>query len=97
MIYVGQGAEHPGLYRRALHIRPDEIHWIRPDMEMAVGEQRDFSIRIRYRQPLQKGTLRREADGMYVVFEQPQRGVTAGQFAAWYDGDELMGSGVIDA
>ncbi len=97
VIYVGQGAEHPGLYRRALHIRPDEIHWIRPDMEMAVGEQRDFSIRIRYRQPLQKGTLRREADGMYVVFEQPQRGVTAGQFAAWYDGDELMGSGVIDA
>ena len=73
VIYVGQGAEHPGLYRRALHIR------------------------MRYRQSLQKGTLRREADGMYVVFEQPQRGVTAGQFAAWYDGDELMGSGVIDA
>ncbi|MFN7328689.1 MAG: aminomethyltransferase beta-barrel domain-containing protein, partial [Bacteroidota bacterium] len=26
----------------------------------------------------------------------PQRGVTPGQFAAWYDGEELIGSGVID-
>ncbi len=31
----------------------------------------------------------------YVVFDTPQRGITPGQFAAWYAGEELVGSGVI--
>mgnify|MGYP002415567607 FL=1 len=54
-----------------------------------------FSMRIRYRQPLQGGVLHVTEQGGYIVFDRPQRGVTAGQFAAWYDGDELVGSGVI--
>jgi tRNA-specific 2-thiouridylase len=32
---------------------------------------------------------------MYILFDEEQRGVTPGQFAAWYDGEELIGSGVI--
>ncbi|TFH48727.1 MAG: hypothetical protein E4G92_03065, partial [Bacteroidia bacterium] len=28
-------------------------------------------------------------------FDRQQRGITPGQFAAWYDGEELLGSGVI--
>lgn len=96
ILYVGQGQTHPGLFRRALHIRPDEMHWIRPDMRLAEGEKRRFKIRIRYRQPLQDGTLHVTDKGGYIVFDKPQRGVTAGQFAAWYDGEELVGSGVID-
>jgi tRNA-specific 2-thiouridylase len=35
-------------------------------------------------------------DDGYIVFDIPQRGITAGQFAAWYENDELIGSGVID-
>jgi tRNA-specific 2-thiouridylase len=54
-------------------------------------------VRIRYRQPLQDATLYRREEGLYILFRQAQRGVTAGQFAAWYDGDELLGSGVINA
>ena len=96
IVYTGQGQSHPGLFRKALRIRPDEIHWIRPDLTLQPGESRRFDLRIRYRQPLQKGTLHIFDDGGYIVFDQPQRGVTAGQFAAWYDGDELVGSGVID-
>ena len=68
---------------------------MRPDLSLADGESRRFSIRIRYRQPLQGGVLHRRADGLYIVFDQPQRGITAGQFAAWYSKDELVGSGVI--
>ena len=94
-LYLGEGRNHPGLFRRALFISSDEIHWIRPDLAQTVGEQREFSVRIRYRQPLQKATLTMQSEGMYILFDEAQRGITAGQFAAWYSGDELAGSGVI--
>jgi len=96
IIYVGQGKQHPGLYRKGLFIRKEEIHFIRPDLIMKVGEERDYLIRHRYRQPLQKGKLIMKAEGLYIIFEEKQRGITAGQFASWYDGEELIGSGVIN-
>ena len=96
IVYVGQGQHHPGLYRPALRIRPDEMHWIRPDMALQNGESRRYSLRIRYRQPLQQGVLHQTAEGGYLLFDEMQRGISAGQFAAWYDGEELIGSGVID-
>ena len=96
IIYVGQGKDHPGLYRKGLFIRKEEIHFIREDLTMRVGEERDYSIRHRYRQPLQKGKLIMKKEGLYITFEEKQRGITAGQFASWYDGDELIGSGVIN-
>ena len=95
VLYVGMGQEHPGLYRRALRILPEEMHWIRPDRALQPGGSARFSMRIRYRQPLQGGVLHVTEQGGYIVFDRPQRGVTAGPFAAWYDGDELVGSGVI--
>ena len=96
VIYVGEGDAHPGLYRRALKIEPQDIHWIDPSMKMRTGEQRRFSVRIRYRQPLQSATLFMREDGAYILFDEPQRGIAAGQFAAWYDGEILVGSGIID-
>ena len=97
IVYVGQGREHPGLYRRGLHIRPQEMHWVRPDRALRPGESSRFSLRIRYRQPLQGGILYATEAGGYLIFDRSQRGVTPGQFAAWYDGEELIGSGVIEA
>lgn len=96
VVYVGQGDGHPGLYRKALHIAAGQMHWIRPDLEMKAGERRRYSVRIRYRQPLQGAELIADSGGAYILFDEPQRGITAGQFAAWYDGDELVGSGVIE-
>ena len=96
IIYVGEGHTHPGLSRLCLRVSPDELHWIRPDLEMAVGEVRKYRVRIRYRQPLQDATLLRREDGMYILFDSAQRGITPGQFAVWYaDDDEMIGSGVI--
>ncbi len=95
VIYVGEGDRHPGLYRRALRIEPAEMHWIDPADALRPGESRRFSIRIRYRQPLQGGELIVRDDGAYLLFDEPQRSIAAGQFAAWYDGEVLVGSGVI--
>ena len=96
IVYLGEGGAHPGLYRSALYIGHDDVHWIRPDLAMAPGEERDYLVRIRYRQPLQRARLICHPDKMYIRFEQPQRGITAGQFAAWYTEDgELLGSGTI--
>jgi tRNA-specific 2-thiouridylase len=96
IIYVGEGQDHPGLYRKGLFIRDDEIHWIRPDMELQADETGDYMVRIRYRQPLEQARLYRRNNGLYILFKNPQRGIAPGQFAAWYDGDELVGSGVIN-
>ena len=97
LIYIGQGRNHPGLYREALRITPEEVHWIRPDKAMEPGEERRYRVRIRYRQPLQKATLICKETGMYILFDEPQRGITPGQFAVWYAEDgEMLGSGVIN-
>jgi tRNA-specific 2-thiouridylase len=104
VVYVGQGDSHPGLWRSELTVIEEDIHWVRPDRAVAPGASERFSFRIRYRQPLQGGVLHHLAGGgvdvssgggLRIVFDKPQRGVTPGQFAAWYDGDELIGSGVI--
>ena len=108
IIYVGEGHTHKGLSRSCLRVLPEEIHWIREDMRMKIGEIRRYRVRIRYRQPLQDATLVMRQNGLFIIFDEPQRGITPGQFAAWYspikDGSEvstcetsveMIGSGVI--
>ena len=95
IVYVGQGKDHPGLFRNALKVIHDDIHWVRNDMKIQLGEELEVKARIRYRQPLQKATLILQKDALYVVFEQQQSAITSGQFVAWYQDKELVGSGVI--
>lgn len=94
-IYVGEGHTHKGLSRSCLRIAPEDIHWIREDIPMQDGEIRRYRVRIRYRQPLQDATLIKRSNGMFILFDEPQRGITPGQFAVWYDNDEMTGSGII--
>ena len=95
VIYTGQGKDHPGLYRRGLFVKQDEIHWIREDLALNNGDTLCVMARIRYRQKLEKATLHKTALGMYVIFDALQSAITQGQFVAWYDADECLGSGVI--
>jgi len=95
IIYTGQGKQHPGLYRRGLLVKTNDIHWVREDLRLNLGEQMEVMARIRYRQPLEKATLFREKEGLFVLFQQPQSAIAEGQFVAWYQGEELLGSGVI--
>ena len=95
LIFVGEGVEHPGLYRKTLKIKTEDIHWIRTDLALNIGETVTYKVRVRYRQPLQKASLHRLEDGLFIDFDKPQQSITPGQFAAWYLNDEVIGSGVI--
>lgn len=97
IIYTGQGENHYALNRPGIHIKAADVHWVRPSQKMAIDEIREYDVKIRYRQPNQKAKLIRKENGIYIVFDELQKGIAAGQFAVWYDGDELVGSGVIFA
>ena len=95
IIYVGEGHAHPGLFRRTLFVKKEDIHWIRTDLALSLHQSIEAMVRIRYRQPLQKATLYLNDSGLYIDFTTPQSAITSGQFAAWYIEDELIGSGEI--
>ncbi|MDH5399516.1 MAG: tRNA 2-thiouridine(34) synthase MnmA [Cyclobacteriaceae bacterium] len=95
IIYLGMREDHPGLYRKALFVPQNDVHWVRPDLKLATGAEKAYSARIRYRQDLKPCKLIQKEEGLYVLFEESQKAITSGQFVAWYDGDELLGSGVI--
>ena len=95
LVFVGEGKDFPGLYRKTLRINNDEVHWVREDLRLKNGESMEVMARIRYRQPLEKATLYQFEEGFFIEFENPQSAIAEGQFAAWYHGDELLGSGVI--
>ena len=95
VIYTGQGKDHPGLLRKTLFVKEEELHWVRTDLTLQPDEVMEVYARIRYRQPLQKAKLYRVVGGMYVDFVEKQSAITEGQFVAWYNNDELLGSGVI--
>jgi tRNA-specific 2-thiouridylase len=94
-IYTGEGKNHQGLYRNVLLVSNEEIHWIREDLTLKVGETMQVEARIRYRQVLEKATLHKVESGLYVAFENKQVAIQEGQFVAWYKNEELLGSGVI--
>jgi len=95
LIFVGEGVDHPGLYRKTLKIKTEDIHWIRTDKALQVGESATYKVRIRYRQPLQNALLHQFEEDLFIEFDKPQQSITPGQFAAWYLKDEVIGSGVI--
>jgi tRNA-specific 2-thiouridylase len=95
VIYTGLGEDHPGLNRYGLFVKSDQIHWIREDLALKPGESAEYVARIRYRQPLSKVTLVMRENGLYVIFENAQKGIASGQFVAWYNDDECIGSGTI--
>ena len=96
IIYVGMGESHPALYKKALFVKSNEIHWIREDLKINENETMNVEFRIRYRQPLQSGTIYRFKKGLYILFDKPILSVTSGQFVSWYIDDELIGSGTIN-
>ncbi|UBB89014.1 tRNA 2-thiouridine(34) synthase MnmA [Candidatus Kaistella beijingensis] len=95
LLFVGEGKNFPGLFRKALKIENAEVHWVREDLKLQNGDSMKVKARIRYRQPLENATLYQFEEGFYIEFENPQSAIAEGQFAAWYLEEELIGSGVI--
>lgn len=95
IVYSGQTDEHPGLNKYALKIKTKDFHFVSNQFKLKDLNKSSYSIRIRYRQSLQDGSIHVKEDGIYILFKEKQRGITPGQFAALYDGEELIASGVI--
>ena len=95
-VYVGEGEDHQGLSRPGLLIQEEDIHWVKDADKMEVGASKPVEARIRYRQPLFGATLIKLESGLEIKFDSTQKAVAKGQFAAWYAGDVLVGSGVIN-
>ena len=96
IVYTGQGDQHNGLYRKGLYVKNEDIHWIRDDLKLKPESDMQVEARIRYRQNLEKAKIYQRSNGLYIIFDKPQRGITPGQFVAWYLEDELLGSGIIN-
>ena len=96
LIYTGQSELHNGLNKYALKIEINSINWLNNNALFNKNNELSCRVRIRYRQPLQDAILLRVNGDVFVLFSKKQKGVTPGQFAAWYQGDELVGSGVIE-
>ena len=96
IVYVGMGDTHPGLFRFGLFVKATDVHWIREDLSLMPGESARYLARIRYRQPLSMATLIMRSQGLYIVFDDAQKSIASGQFVAWYEDAECIGSGVIN-
>ena len=96
IIYVGEGKNHPGLFRKVLFIKSEDLHLLRKDKFLNKENIFKLKARIRYRQPLQDASLLIIGDGAFLIFDKKQSAITKGQFAVWYKNQELLGSGVIN-
>ena len=91
-LVVVQGHDHPLLSSRELTTEP--LHWLKS----APTDAFRCTVKVRYRQPDQLATLEPLVNGAArVVFDQPQRAVTPGQYAVVYDGDRCLGGGIIES
>ena len=96
VVYVGMGEKHPALFKMALFVNSKDIHWVRDDLKIKNNQSLEVDFRVRYRQPLQSGTIHKYDEGLYLLFKKPVSSVTSGQFVSWYIDEELIGSGVIN-
>ena len=90
------GESHPALFKKALFVNTNDVHWIREDLKIKENDSLEIQFRIRYRQPLKSGVIHNYKKGLYILFEKQISSVTSGQFVSWYLRDELIGSGIIN-
>ena len=94
LIYVGEGSDHPGLYRKSLKVYADNFHIVNPHYNIL--NLNKLKARIRYRQALQEVSIKADKDFFYFDFIKNQKAIARGQFISIYKSDELIASGVID-
>ncbi len=91
VLIVGQGSDHPRLYSRGLIAK--QLHWVdrgRPDDEFRCA------VKTRYRQQDIPCTVKViDDDHVEVMFDEPQKAVTPGQSAVFYQQECCLGGGII--
>ena len=89
ILYVSHGDEAP-LYSKACRV--SNLNWIGYMPRLTI----DCTAKFRYRQPEQKVKIKLENGTALVEFAEPQRAVTEGQYAVFYDEAYCLGGGVIE-
>lgn len=95
VLIVASKADEEKYFKKEVKIR--NVNWISgsPSISDVARPIKMYKARIRYRQPLQSCKLRVTRYGLLVTFAQAQRAVTPGQSLVIYDGQTLLGGGVI--
>lgn len=91
LLYIGQGKDHPRLYKSQL--RAVHFNWIAGEPPQSAF---DCTAKFRYRQRDCACHVEVEGDCVHVRFAQPQRAITPGQYAVLYQGEVCLGGGVIE-
>ncbi len=92
-LIVVQGTDHKALFTNYMSL--DNIYWV-DETEPTLPYS--LSCKHRYRQPDQRCEIKKAENGKYFIsFEQPQRAITPGQSAVFYDGEICLGGGVIES
>ncbi len=90
-LIVVQGTNNPALFKS--NLVAGQLNWLR----QAPKDGTKVSAKTRYRQDDQTCTISYlDNRHIQVQFDQPQRALTLGQYAVFYDGDECLGGGVIE-
>lgn len=84
-VYVTTDLDDKDLWSK--EIRLEDIHWING----APSKGKKYQARLRYRGPLVKCELKEHK----LILDEAQRGMAAGQSAVIYDGEHVLGGGII--
>lgn len=90
VVYVTTDPVDPSLWHNRIVL--DQLHWL----GQAPAASSTLQARVRYRAPLVSATVNKMIDGRYrVELAQPQRALALGQSTVLYDGDRVVGGGVV--
>ena len=93
ILYVGQGFDNPALM--ATSLSASNLNWTTGE---APADGTHMTAKFRYRQRDTGVTMHYHDDGTATVdFDVPVRAITPGQAVVFYDGEECLGGGTIDA
>jgi tRNA-specific 2-thiouridylase len=99
-VFVVKGATHPKLFSRSLSLDASQVSWVAgappPGLDKNdAGIPLALSFKARYNQTLDPCKVHVQGDSLQVVFDLPSRAITPGQVCALYDGDIVLGAGII--
>jgi tRNA-uridine 2-sulfurtransferase len=89
IVYVTTNLNDENLWRSELTLQ--QLHWINEVPE----PEKTYQVRTRYRAALIDVTLRFKANQLHLSLKDPERAITPGQSAVIYDGDRVVGGGIV--
>ena len=90
IVYVSRNLNSQGFWNSELRL--GNLHWI----NQTPREGRNYQIRVRHRAPLTEASIIFEDEDKILVKPSiPERAVASGQSVVIYDGEEVLGGGIV--